>query len=173
MGLGAGFGLAIAANDPKDSDQYQALESSASLQQSEAAASLSEAQQQADEAEQRVSEARQSAASAASSVAQREAELSQQEAAVASREQAVSVVEQQIAANTIGQGTWTVGRDIEPGTYRTAAAVSSGCYWSITTTGSNGSDIIQNDIVAGGFPTVTLSVGQDFTTNRCGDWIRQ
>ena len=95
------------------------------------------------------------------------------EAAVKKREDAVSGAEQQKAASLIREGTWTVGVDIEPGTYRTSADVTSGCYWAIYRTGSNGSDIIENDIVTGGRPTVTLSVGQDFKTSRCGSWSKQ
>ncbi|WP_200209099.1 hypothetical protein [Micromonospora coerulea] len=73
---------------------------------------------------------------------------------------------------TIEDGTWTVGSDVPAGTYRTVEKVdpSAGCYWSITKTGSNGANIIQNDIVSGGLPRVTLKKGQDFETNRCGVW---
>lgn len=72
----------------------------------------------------------------------------------------------------IKEGIWTVGRDIEPGTYTTAKEVLGDCYWSITKSGTNGGDIIENDIVNGGRPTVTLSEGQDFTTSRCGGWTK-
>jgi len=95
------------------------------------------------------------------------------EQAVAAREAAVTATEQQIAATTIREGMWVVGRDIEAGTYRTAAAVGSDCYWGIYRSGSNGDDIIANDIPGGGFPTVTLSGGQDFKTARCGSWVKQ
>lgn len=77
------------------------------------------------------------------------------------------------AVPTIKDGTWTTGTDFPPGTYRTTAEVSSGCYWEITKTGSNGSsigDIIANDFPGGGRPSVTLAVGQDFKTQRCGTW---
>jgi len=76
-------------------------------------------------------------------------------------------------ASTIAEGTWTVGTDIAAGAYKTTAAVTSGCYWKISTSGSNGSDIVSNDLPTGGFPTVTLKVGQDFTTTSCGDWAKQ
>jgi len=75
-------------------------------------------------------------------------------------------------AVAIREGTWTVGRDIEPGTYTTTAEVASDCYWSITKSGTNGGDIIENDIVKGGKPTVTLREGQDFKTSRCGGWTK-
>ncbi|HEY4753429.1 MAG TPA: hypothetical protein VIH37_09100, partial [Candidatus Limnocylindrales bacterium] len=71
------------------------------------------------------------------------------------------------------EGMWTVGADIEPGTYRTKEPVTTDCYWAIYRSGTNGDDIIQNDIVTGGTPRVTLSAGQDFNTQRCGDWVKQ
>lgn len=102
----------------------------------------------------------------------REAELDEREAALVERETAVTEQEQTIAANTITDGVWTVGVDIDPGTYR-AKAVSGTCYWEITASGSNGYDIVENDLPGGGNPTVTLSEGQDFTTQRCGEWRKQ
>ncbi|CEA09217.1 hypothetical protein BN1051_02584 [Arthrobacter saudimassiliensis] len=81
--------------------------------------------------------------------------------------------EAQKAANTVSDGTWTVGRDIAPGTYRSAQPVAERCYWGIYRSGSNGSDIIANDIPGGGHPMVTLAEGQDFTSARCGKWEKQ
>lgn len=81
-----------------------------------------------------------------------------------------AAAEAEVAANGITEGTWTVGTDIEPGTYKVTEPVTD-CYWSITTTGSNG-DIVDNDIVTGGLPQVTLSEGTDFTSNRCGTWAK-
>jgi hypothetical protein len=109
----------------------------------------------------------------AAQVEERAAELEGMEAAVAAREAAVAATEEQIAATTITTGVWTVGTDIEPGTYRTAEAVTGSCYWAIYRSGTNQDDIIQNDIVQGGYPTVTLSEGQDFESSRCGSWVRQ
>lgn len=95
------------------------------------------------------------------------------EAAVKKREEAVAGAEKEKAANTIGDGVWTVGADIEPGTYRSAAAVEANCYWGVYESGTNGSNIIENDIPGGGRPEVTLSEGQDFRTTRCGTWEKQ
>jgi len=77
--------------------------------------------------------------------------------------------------DTIPEGTWTVGDDIQPGTYRTAAAVraDAGCYWAVYRTGSNTRDIVANDIPDGGRPTVVLNVGQDFYSHDCGTWVRE
>ena len=77
-----------------------------------------------------------------------------------------------IPAAKITQGTWTVGVDIPAGTYR-SSGVTSMCYWAITKTGSNGSDIIANDLPSGGRPQVTLKKGQDFeTSEECGVWTK-
>lgn len=70
-------------------------------------------------------------------------------------------------------GTWTVGDDIQPGTYRPKATVGATCYWGVYRSGTNGSDIIQNDIPGGGKPTVKLSKGQDFKSSSCGSWIKK
>lgn len=72
------------------------------------------------------------------------------------------------AVPTIADGSWTVGTDFPPGTYRTEGA-GSNCYWGIYKSGSNEADIIQNHIGAGNL-TVTLQQGQDFTSRRCGVW---
>jgi len=53
---------------------------------------------------------------------------------------------------SVGDGIYVVGQDMQPGTYRVSAVVVDRCYWALTKTGSNGSDIIQNDLPAGGFP---------------------
>lgn len=88
------------------------------------------------------------------------------------REAAITETEEQVAANTITDGVWVVGTDIEPGTYR-AVDVSSDCYWGIYETGTNQSEIIDNGIPGGGNPQVTLSEGHDFESSRCGEWTRQ
>jgi hypothetical protein len=72
-------------------------------------------------------------------------------------------------SSSIADGSWEVGTDIKAGKYRTDDLVSD-CYWSITRAGSNGEDIIANDNVNGGRPTVTLKKGQEFESNRCGAW---
>ena len=44
----------------------------------------------------------------------------------------------------IEEGVWTVGLDVQPGTYRVETPITSemSCYWKISKTGTNGSDII-------------------------------
>ncbi|MCC9204136.1 hypothetical protein [Arthrobacter sp. zg-Y769] len=106
-------------------------------------------------------------------VGEREDAVAKSEADVKKRESAVTSAEKQKAANTISDGTWTVGSNVSPGTYTTAADVGSRCYWGIYRSGSNGDDILQNDIPGGGRPTVTLAEGQDFKSSNCGKWVKQ
>lgn len=103
---------------------------------------------------------------------ERESELSALAAELDEREAAITEQEEAVAANTVGDGVWVVGDDIEPGTYR-ATDVSSDCYWAITVTGSNGADIVNNGIPGGGNPQVTVEKGQDFESARCGEWVKQ
>lgn len=95
--------------------------------------------------------------------------------AVDSRPAAARSAAASAAPGSIPEGTWTVGRDIEPGTYRVAGTVASGagCYWAIYKTGTNKTDVVQSDIPAGGRPTVTLAIGQDFVSDNCGSWVKE
>ena len=85
----------------------------------------------------------------------------------------IPVTAQAAAKTSFGNGKYTVGRHIAPGIYRSKAVITSSglCYWSITTTGSNGNDIIQNDNSPGGIITLNLQVGQDIE-NSCGNFVK-
>jgi hypothetical protein len=104
-----------------------------------------------------------------SAVKQREDAVKGRENSVKRRENAVTTQERTVARNTIGEGDWAVGVDVQAGTYRTTEAVSGDCYWEINSD-ANGDNIVANDIVTGGRPTVTLENGQYFSSSRCGDW---
>jgi hypothetical protein len=115
-----------------------------------------------------------SEADSAAKLTVREEAVKKAEEAVKAREAAAGAAEASAAANTIKEGTWTVGKDIVPGDYRTTKEVMDGCSWKITRTGSNGSDYIDYDFfVKGGFPMVTLVDGQTFETEGCGNWAKQ
>jgi hypothetical protein len=66
--------------------------------------------------------------------------------------------------------SYTVGKDMEPGTYGTRPGVKD-CYWSRTT---GGGDIIANDFIeyAPNGVTVTVYAGEGFTANDCGVWTK-
>lgn len=63
--------------------------------------------------------------------------------------------------------------DNEVSNQRGLDPVGLSCYWGIYASGTNGTDIIQNDIPGGGRPVVTVSPGQDFNSSRCGSWEKQ
>jgi hypothetical protein len=69
-------------------------------------------------------------------------------------------------SSTIEDGTWEVGSDISPGTYR--AEGGSSCYFQ-TASDSNGEDIIDNSVAEDNV-VVTLKSGQWFQTEDCGTW---
>jgi len=169
IGASAGVGVTVGLSDPTTSEEYQALESD--LQSAEDRIPTMSDRARALQETARV--AREGAAQRQTELDGRAAELDQREADLVAREQAVTAVENQIAATSISHGIWTVGVDIEPGTYRTAEALTGYCYWAIYTSGTNGDDIIENDGPEGGYPTVTLSVGQDFENNGCGTFVKQ
>lgn len=174
--LAGGITLGTTLPDPKASDEYRALADAKAGAESErdsirsdydsvkldydtlqAGLADKEAKVQAREAE----------------VGKAEAAVKSAEAAVKKRESAVTAAEKEKAANTLSDGTWTVGKDITAGTYGATTDVGSSCYWGIYETGSNGGNIIENDLPGGGRPSVALSAGQDFKSSRCGTWQKQ
>jgi hypothetical protein len=74
-------------------------------------------------------------------------------------------------ATQIGDGTWRIGIDIEPGTYRIDGTDS--CYWQ-RERGFSGefNEIITNDNPRG--PAIVTISPNDlgFTSHRCGTWIK-
>lgn len=162
--------------DPTSSEEYAALEASKQAVESDLADAGSDYEVLQDDYDVMAGgmrdretdvEKRETAAGDA------EEKLKAAEAAVKAREDAVTGAEKTKAANTVGDGTWVVGTDFEPGTYRATQPVGSSCYWGIYRSGSNGSDILDNDLPGGGHPTVTLAEGQDFKSSRCGTWEKQ
>ena len=77
----------------------------------------------------------------------------------------------QAKKNSISDGVWQVGKDIDAGTYRATSQVGSDCYWEIST--DNGDNIIQNDFPGGGYPEVTVSNGQQLKISSCGILTKQ
>ncbi|MBA9002269.1 hypothetical protein [Thermomonospora cellulosilytica] len=79
--------------------------------------------------------------------------------------------EQERLKDSFEDGTWTVGEDVKPGTYRTDGRVTN-CYWERST---RGGDTIANDFVtnAPGGVTVTISPSDGgFTSEGCDRWLR-
>lgn len=174
--LGAGTFFGTTLPDPSKSDQYLALQES-KTGADQKVQSLEKNYITLEEIYLKLKgdvEAREAAVlSRDEAAAEKEKEVAVSEAAVKKREEAVTGAESQKAKNTFGDSTRTVGRDIEPGIYVTAADVGSSCYWAILASGTNGSDIVDNDLPRGGRPSVTIIEGQDFKSSRCGSWTKQ
>lgn len=167
--LALGVGIGFTLPDPMSSKEYVALASEKQGLQTD----LTKLQGRYNTLDASIKSREAKVQAREDAVSQADALVKVADAAVKKREEAVTSAEKTKAANTIKEGTWTVGVDLEPGTYRTNSDVTSGCYWGIYRTGSNGSDIVDNDIVTGGRPSVTLSAGQDFKSSRCGTWSKQ
>jgi hypothetical protein len=70
---------------------------------------------------------------------------------------------------SFGDGTWAVGIDIAPGTYK--SSTESGCYWQrLSGFGGTFSDIIANDNPMGPAVVTIAPTDKGFSTKRCGDW---
>lgn len=73
----------------------------------------------------------------------------------------------------IGEGTWRVGPDVIPGTYRTPGPDSSGlgmCYWDRAADASGEFSAIITNGVLEGPGVVTIEEGEVFTSNGCSPW---
>ena len=104
----------------------------------------------------------------------RETELAELEQDLRDRETAIVGEEARIAAGTIpGDGIWTVGDEIEPGTYKSQGPGQT-CYWA-RLSGLSGEfgDIITNDL--GSAKTIVEISSSDvaFETTGCGEWVKQ
>ena len=102
----------------------------------------------------------------------RAAELDSREQQVAARETTVAKREAALKSYDVGHplldsimddGTWVVGRDIKPGTWR-AFADDTGCTWSTSDGRSGQGDGTFHEM------KVPLAVGQTFTVHGCTMW---
>src|SRR5687768_14527131 len=150
------------------SGEYRALKGELAAAHEQVSASAGLAREPADSENAAASHSRSHDA-----LREREQKVTAREEQVEAREEKVAAVEERIAETPIGQGLSTVGVDVEPGTYRTAEVSGAECYWAIFVTGTSGSDVFENDIRSGGFPTVTLREGQDLENNGCGTVVKQ
>jgi hypothetical protein len=74
---------------------------------------------------------------------------------------------------SFGDGKYKVGRDIAPGTYRTAGPADSSlpnCYWAREKNDSGELDAIIANDDAVGQTSVTVNTGEFFETNGCQTW---
>jgi hypothetical protein len=74
------------------------------------------------------------------------------------------------AATTFGDGTFTVGVDIAPGTYKNSDS-SQACYWERLNSFDDSADaVIANNISTAPMIVTISSTDVGFTSDRCGTW---
>ena len=72
-----------------------------------------------------------------------------------------------------GDGTFVVGKDIQPGTYRTREA-SSGCYYArLSGFGGISDQIIANNNTDAPAIVTIASTDKGFESTRCGTWTKE
>ncbi|MER5929666.1 hypothetical protein [Streptomyces sp. NPDC002054] len=70
-----------------------------------------------------------------------------------------------------GDGTFEVGKDLQPGTYRTTGNSGAGCYWELAKDSSGELDsIMANDNVTGSSYVTVKAPAKLLKTNGCKDW---
>ncbi|MFF4010393.1 hypothetical protein [Streptomyces sp. NPDC001717] len=70
-----------------------------------------------------------------------------------------------------GSGTFEVGKDVQPGTYRTTGNGTAGCYWERAKDSSGEADsIISNDNVTGTSYVTIADTDKIFKSNDCKSW---
>lgn len=117
-----------------------------------------------EEANRTLAGARAKVRSDASALNRRKAELDRREAKITGLERTAD-------RNSFdGEGTYVVGTDIKPGTYR--AAASPGCYWARLAS-LDTSNIIDNDNADGPVVLQVLPSDKAVTVTRCGEfrWV--
>ena len=101
-------------------------------------------------------------------LAARKTALDAAAAAVAAREAKVGAAEKAAQANTFaGEGTYLVGTDVKPGTYK--ADASTGCYWARLKS-LDTSDIIDNQNTDGPVVLQILPTDKAVEVSRCAEF---
>lgn len=160
--VGAGIGGAGGSSGADDAEK-RAVAAEAKVKTAEERASEAEeaAQAAAEEAEQAQSDA-------AASIQETRDALAKQKAALDAREKRISGAEAAAKANTFpGDGVYLVGKDIRPGTYRSAGGEN--CYWARH---NKANAILDNHLGAG--PTVVVVRSSDFSLEvaHCAEFRR-
>jgi hypothetical protein len=101
----------------------------------------------------------------------REAELNQRAAELRQGEKELQRQIGIVQRTSFGAGTYLVGKEITPGTYRSSG--KNGCYWErLSGLGGDFGDIIANDNPTGPALVAISSSDKAFSSDRCGTWRR-
>ncbi len=170
-------GVAAGGSGPQaDLERAQAEATTARQQleesQVEATQRVAEAEKRAASADRRArQEANRTLASARAKVRSDASALNRRKAELDRREAKITGLERAADRNSFeGEGTYVVGTDIKPGTYR--AAASPGCYWARLAS-LDTSNILNNDNADGPVVLQVLPSDKAVTVSRCAEfrWV--
>lgn len=176
LAVGAAAGWSAGRNSDKPKNELAAAHrqiaadraaAQAGINRDEAAA-RAEISRQQDEAQSTLDDLRGQAADARSTVRDEKAKVASERSRLSKLEGQISGAKATIAANTVpGTGTFVVGSDIQPGTYR--ADASPGCYWARLSS-LDTSDIVDNDNADGPVVIQILPSDKALETDGCSDF---
>lgn len=160
-----------AATISEANDRATAAQNELTTAQSDLSAARSEAKAATDvlsAAQSDAKTAKDALSAAQAGLAARKTTLDAAAAAVAAREAKVGAAEKAAQANTFaGDGTYLVGTDVQPGTYK--ADASPGCYWARLKS-LDTSDIIDNQNPDGPVVLQILSTDKAVEVARCAEF---
>ena len=170
LGLFIVIGVEAAAISEAN-DRATAAQNELTTAQSDLSAARSEAKAATDvlsAAQSEAQTAKDALSAAQAGLAARKTALDAAAAAVAAREAKVGAAEKAAQANTFaGEGTYLVGTDVKPGTYK--ADASTGCYWARLKS-LDTSDIIDNQNTDGPVVLQILPTDKAVEVSRCAEF---
>jgi flagellar biosynthesis GTPase FlhF len=153
--IAAAFGVAACGGD---SDQ----------EKKELARARAQIAEERQTAKTEVAEAEAKVSDAGGQLAEKEAQIKRAQRRLERIRGEASSAQEAVDQNTIpGTGTFVVGEDIQPGTYR--AEAQEGCYWKRLSSLS-GDDIIDNNIADGPVVVEIKATDKAFETSDCADF---
>jgi hypothetical protein len=166
--LGIGLVVAVAGCGSNGDQAKKALAAGKAQASREIASARSQIRSEQAAAQSDLAAVRQDTADARQRLTDEKRKVSAERARLRRLTRQVNGVASVVARNTIaGSGTFVVGGDVSPGTYR--AAASPGCYWArLRSLDTN--DIIDNDNADGPLVVEILPSDKAFTTNGCADF---
>lgn len=110
------------------------------------------------------------ATDAQAALASQKAKLDARSATLDARAKAVAGFEAAAKANTIpGEGLFLVGKDIQPGTYKSTPADSGNCYYARLSS-TDTSDIIDNNNTSGPVVVTIKATDKAFSVSGCNEF---
>jgi hypothetical protein len=168
VGLSLGVGIGSSSGDATQLASTQSQLASVKGEAAIASAQAASASTALQSAQSDAQTAKDALTSAQAGLNARKATLDAEAAAVAAREVKVGAAEKAAQANTFaGDGTYLVGTDVQPGTYK--ADASPGCYWARLKS-LDTSDIIDNQNTDGPVVLQILSTDKAVEVARCAEF---